>query len=428
MLRYFAVFVGFLTNYLAFYSHASSEIPDPLTLEQALSIAEEGHPGISVYEMQLEEAYSRRELVQSETGIDIGLQLRAQWVEPPPELLPRGREDHSAVLFASKPLWDFGRSSNRVIAAQSRHELEALRLQQAKQNHRLEVMRAFFNVILSDLQFTRDDEAMTVAYLDYDKLKRRQVLGQYSEIDVLEKEAEFQALREVRVRSASLRKETRAYLSLMLNRPNDLVSQVIFPQLDYSKLAIPEVEKIQKAVHENNLDLRIMEEQIKALRHELESIIAQRRPRLSAEVLGGVYEREIGRNDQWRASLVMDMPIYQGGKVGAESALKRSEIKKIEYQRQLLKAQLNQQGLEMIHGLEQLKARKQANEVNRSYRELYLDRARALYNMEVKVNLGDATAAMSEAMWASAKTDIEMAMQWETLLNLTQLRREELNQ
>ena len=65
--------------------------------------------------------------------------------------------------------------------------------------------------------------------------------------------------------------------------------------------------------------------------------------------------------------------------------------------------------------LDALRIRLQEMEVAADYRELYLDRSRALYEMEVKTDLGDSMVKVSEALRNLKKVQFDIALAWARL-------------
>ena len=57
----------------------------------------------------------------------------------------------------------------------------------------------------------------------------------------------------------------------------------------------------------------------------------------------------------------------------------------------------------------------------KDYRELDLDRSRALYELEVKTNLGDAMVEYTGAEREMVMTEFRIALAWEQIDNLTGL-------
>jgi len=142
-------------------------------------------------------------------------------------------------------------------------------------------------------------------------------------------------------------------------------------------------------------------------------IVAERNrdmPVLSAQFELGEYEVERESRDTARAQLVLRVPIYQSGKTRASidraSALhlqQKAKLKKLE--QELL---LNIAGL--IKELNILKTKKQTATQRLSYRDLDLEKRRALYEMEAATNMSEKQAAVSEAQWHILKLDFEHAL------------------
>ena len=65
-------------------------------------------------------------------------------------------------------------------------------------------MRSFFDVILADLQYARDNEAMAGAYIDADRARDRHELKRLSDVDLLQLEAAYQEALQLRTESAAL--------------------------------------------------------------------------------------------------------------------------------------------------------------------------------------------------------------------------------
>jgi len=81
--------------------------------------------------------------------------------------------------------------------------------------------------------------------------------------------------------------------------------------------------------------------------------------------------------------------------------------------------QLRHAVLELWLQLQTLKVQREAAGVGRDYRELYLDRSRALYELEVNADLGDAMVRLTEAELAEVDTEFQTALAWARLDALT---------
>jgi hypothetical protein len=59
-----------------------------------------------------------------------------------------------------------------------------------------------------------------------------------------------------------------------------------------------------------------------------------------------------------------------------------------------------------------LGTRLQQMKTKADFNELYLDRSRALYDLEVKTDLGDAMVAMSATRYQQAQVEFDLALAW----------------
>jgi hypothetical protein len=96
---------------------------------------------------------------------------------------------------------------------------------------RLEIMERFFDVLLADLSFASDSEAMAVAYIQFDRASVRNELGQISPLRVLELESVYQDLLHRRAASEVSQQLTRALLAQALGNPADLPRNLLQPDL-----------------------------------------------------------------------------------------------------------------------------------------------------------------------------------------------------
>ncbi len=81
----------------------------------------------------------------------------------------------------------------------------------------------------------------------------------------------------------------------------------------------------------------------------------------------------------------------------------------------LTRQYLNQAGLEQLLSINLLEAQQRENSVQIDYRDLYLDRSRTLYELEVKADLGDAMTNQTTARLAQMETDFQLLMSWAVL-------------
>ena len=416
------------TAHYAKAENTASPLPDPLTLEAALSYQNVLHPNIKIKESGLSQAKESLGLTESITDVDIRAIAEARYIEPPNTLVSLGREDHRAKITARKTLYDFGRTSHLSNSAKQLVDVAELELNKSIQLHRLEVMQSFFNVILADLRYNYDNEAMAIYFIQYDRAKERYELGQLSEIDVLQKQSEYMEVRRDRFRSEAKQRTTRVAMSEILNTPSQVISRFIPPVLDYSKYKIKDVDQLEAFALNNNIDLKILQKKREKARKIIQSLRANKRPIVSATAEAGIYSRGLGSNNDWLLGLGVEIPLYQGSRVSKSIAVQNEIVQQINYQILHEELQLKKEILSLWLDIDVLLKQRESTEVAVDYRELYLDRARSLYEMEVKTDLGDSMVALTSAARYQAETEFELAMKWERLSYLTQMKLEALRQ
>jgi len=84
--------------------------------------------------------------------------------------------------------------------------------------------------------------------------------------------------------------------------------------------------------------------------------------------------------------------------------------------------------LKVSHQLEELIAKRKEAEVTLVLKELELEKSRALYEMEVKADLGYSMSELTNAQLKSAQTDYQLALVWYKLDLLTANIELDLNQ
>lgn len=398
---------------------ALEPLPEPLTLKYALSLAEASHPDLSL--QQSAQARTEAELLgaESDTAVSVSIEGRARWIQPP-DVAPDNSvtDDHKISLFLRKPLYDFGQSSSRYEAALQANAGAEQRYQAALLQRRVAIMRAYFDVLLADMEYARDNEALATAYIAFDRLRTRQELGQASDIAVAELDSAYQQARLQLNLSETRQRATRAWLANVLGRPGMLPSELRTPILDYHLRPLPEYEKLLKQAMATSPLLKALQAELTATQQRLEASRASGRPRLDAELEASDYSRELGSSDHWRAGINLSVPLYTGGRVDALAAQQQAEIYRIQATLEQARYDLRQQVLEQWLELQTLKLRRERANSESDFRELYLDQSRANYEMEFKSDLGDAMVRLSEAQLELAKNNFDYAIAWEQLAAL----------
>lgn len=398
---------------------AAYALSDPLTLEEALMLADQPHPELERVRARVEGAEADAALARSLRGLRSNLDLTPQSVRPSggPDTGMVG--DSRARLLLSKRLYDFGRSRALEDSALSSLEARQLVFLDTRQRRRIEIMQRFFEVILADLRYAADNEIMALTYVSLDRGRDRHDLGQVSDVDLLELESRYQQTLVTRTLSQKRQASSRLQLALALNRPEELPRELTRPVLAGIGREIPEVQDLYARAKTLNPALQALRREAEAARQALAAERARRRPVLTAEGEAAWYEREFTSRDELRATLNLRIPLYQGGEDRAAIAAGLARWHEQEARLAQAELDLRQTVLDLVQEAETRKIERKAAQIKISYRDLYLDRSRALYELEVRTDLGDAMAQMSVAQWEAAQAEFRLALTWAKMDALT---------
>lgn len=390
-------------------------LPEPLTLDFALTLVDQQHPNLRLADAEKRIAESALLQASSADDLSINLKATAGWIEPSILASNKSNEDHRLGLFVNKTLYDFGRSTSKIETEENNFLSQNLYYLSERQRQYIRIMQSYFNVVLADLQFYRYNEEMAVAYIQYDRLSIRQKLGQYTEVDVAEKRAEYERVRRLRTQSESQQRVTRSILAQALNRPDDLPATVAKPELNDLSRKLPEFEELQKKVVDNNPTLRALREQLAAANNNIQYARAGSKPVLSAGVESYAYTRETASSDKWRALITLDVPLWTGGRVDAEVAKAKAAVYKVEAQLAQQELAAKQKALELWMTINTLKVKHDEVLAAMNFSELSLDKNRALYELEVQADLGYSMVQFSAAEREVVQTGFDIALAWAQL-------------
>lgn len=263
-----ALAITFLLTTLASATASADEalvdVPDPLSLEQALRFAET-HPRVQA------------ERAPSGAALDL------------PRAQPLYLGCHSLAFSGAR-----GNDAERDVAWSA--------LLSSTDAQRLEITQRFYDVLLADLSFARDNEAMAVAFIQFDRAEAREELGQFSPLRTAELQADYQLIRRQRAASEAAQRVTRALLATAMGRPSSLPRQLITPDLEASNSEPLELDAIVNTALDNNPQLKaLMQDRTDAERALVRMAVRERTLELLTrlELLQVIAEQARSESD-WR--------------------------------------------------------------------------------------------------------------------------------
>ncbi|MBI5461525.1 MAG: TolC family protein [Gammaproteobacteria bacterium] len=393
----------------------AAALPEPLSLDHALSLAQEPHPDLQAAAAETDIALAQRDRARAAYGVNAGVNAAARWIEPADYAFDQSHNDAQASLVLSKRLYDFGRTRANVAAADATLSGRQLRYADTQTQRSLNILERYLDVLLADLRFRVEDEAMAIAYVRVDRARDRHELGQISEIALLAAETQYQETRSARYAAQAQQRTRRVALAETLNRPGQLSNTLEEPALDTIALEPPALEKTVAEILHDNPRLRALRAETEAARERIQAARAADRPVVSGRAEASEYQRQTGSTDPWAVGVQVEIPLYTGGRSSAERAQARAELTRSEAELARAELELRESAHTLWEEIEVLRASREEAQTRIDYRELYLDRSRTLYEMEVNSDLGDAMVVSSQARLRQAELDYRLLLDWARL-------------
>ena len=408
------VLPSLLISISAYASEAeSAALPEPLTLEYALSLATEDHPSLLNAKYQLDSQIARRQQAEAADDFSASLTGRARWIDVPLYTPSPGvNDDHAVGITLTKPLLDSGFSTSQQKAASFYEEGARFNYRSAVQQRRELIMRRYLDVLLADLQFFRENEHMASAYIRLDRAQKRQKMGQGEDLEILKLEREYQKVRRDRYYFEGQQRVTRASLAEAMNRPGMLPSTLNKPSLTALERKIPEVDFLQSWARQNNPQLQALRKELSGRTAAVQAAHAKDGLRMDVELSYNSYTFQPSGRENWRAGINFSYPLSLDGRSDADTALALSQKYLAQSRLQEAENRLDQAVLEAWMQLGSLRIERQEMQALNDYAGFYLDRIRTIYEQGLQTTLGDAMIRITDAEWRLARTEYEMAMLW----------------
>ncbi|MEW8625267.1 MAG: TolC family protein [Candidatus Thiodiazotropha sp.] len=397
---------------------AVEPLPSPLTLEFALSLADSEHPDRSLADAALAQAEAARHLADSNDDLRVDLSAELRAIEPSEIAIYQTHNDSLARLKISKQLYDFGRTAHALEAADADLESRRWQLMEVRQQRRLDVMARYFNVLLADLENARDTEALSIDYIRFDRARTKNELGRVSDVDMLELESRYQQSRRKVALSGNRQRITRSQLAISLNRPLDLPADLEIPNFDAAD-EVGDVDELVALALTGNPGMQKLRAELQAAQKQLQASESASNPIIRAQLEAAAYERELGGRNPLTAALVFEVPLYQGNRVDADTARQRAKVQQKQAELAAYELALRQQVLDYWMELNQLRVAGEEISVTGDYRDLYLDRSRTLYELDLSSDLGDSMTQIADIQFQQAKNSYQIQLALAHLKALT---------
>ncbi len=375
-------------------------LPEPLTLAAALASAQNpAHFELIEIEQRLQAKSAELGIERSNNDFRLDLTGRLREVGLNDTARDNGDDetgDSAASLILSKPIYDFGLQDS----LEKRKQLQMHALEQQKilllEQRRLQILEKYFAVLNADNHFLSENEALAIGYIRYDNAVQDQELGLASEIDVLQLQAEYEVIRQKRQLAEQQQRLSRSILAEAMGYPGQLSSELEKPQIDGQRKLPEDVNALVTRALQNSLEARVASANTRAAQAAIAIAEAEGGPSLDLELELSTYQRETNTRDDWRAGLYIEIPLYNSSSP-ARVSLATAQFRQAMASQQQLESQLRLEVLRLWQELQRLQLEIAGRNIERDYREHYLDRSRAEYELEYKTDLGDSMVLYSRS-------------------------------
>lgn len=390
-------------------------LPNPLTLEYVLSHSLNEHPQLQLQQALINQIRAQQLLQSSTDKTQLNLVGRLGWRD----YADKTEKYNLAALQLTQKLYDFNQNGLLNEALSTKEQAQQMLVIEAENQLKLQIMQAYFNVVLADFQYRIDNEAMAVAYIKFDKAEDMYELSRISDVEFLEIETEYETILTTRTRSENRQLKSRIALVNLMGLPQARPDELILPELKtFSKRDVQELElaSLYQQVVESNREIQFLKQQVQAGLLEMQSKQAQGKPTISLDARAGHLSSypEI-REGHWSVGLLVDMPLYDGGSVDAKVSQVKAKVQELDAKMKLKGQLLRDEVSDLYFQLRMLKSEQAQNQKFGDYSDLYLDYSRALYENESAADLGDAMVRLSQANYDQINWQFKQALLWTKL-------------
>ncbi len=391
-------------------------LPDPLTLEAVLKYADSTPPEVLLLRAKAAMLTAQQQAAATATAPRAAVSGSVGRHE----FQDHDHAYHTLYLNLSKQLYDQNRSAALQNALETRCKAVEIREVEARQRYRRQLMRAFFDVILADLDYRRLNEKMAVVYVTLDRMRDRHKLGAISDVALARQEKDYQALLLKRDQAEKRQRETRVLLAILMGRPDAVIDAVKPPSLSPFKRSLPPLEKLMAKATRQAPALQALRTELAALEQKKEW--ARRASPITVTAMGqaGIrhYENEIDK-DRWNVTLQLNVPFYDGG--ATDAALAQVAAERLQLLAQLAKAQrtVQQRVVQLWRQLASLNREKDFLKAYSEFVDLNYTLKQGLYENEERTDLGNAMIEQSNYDYRMAEARFRYALLWQELDDLT---------
>ena len=398
------------------HAQAPETLPTPLTLNYVLSLPAHMNPAFMSEQARLLQVQAQQTEASAQDKLNFDLQGRLG----KREFQNEAQDYNLAALHLGMPLYDFGRTSSETQAWSLDASANEYRLKSIEQQFRLDLMLAYFNVLLADARYRIDNEAMAIAYVKQDKVREAHELGQASDTELYEADAHYQRALLKRQRAlADLRRLPMLLINAM-GYPDAELPDLKLPTLSEPPESLLELEHYLQLALDHNPDILAVQQSYDASQQRVESAQAGGLPEIRADAwLGQLSSYPETREGNWRAEVSVNIPLYDGSLSKSKVDIERAKSQQARSEIFVMQQQIREQVTNLYFKLQLLSVENKTVAASQMAAEINLDYRRALYENEQQTDMGDAMVRISQTHYDALAFKLNSALLWAKMQALT---------
>lgn len=416
MKRFTLVSLTCLMSALSVQAEEAEPLPTPLTLEYVLELPARMSPSVLRQQASVLQAQAQQMEVTAQDSLNFDLQGRLG----KREFRNENQDYNLAALHMGLPLYDFGRTTASEQAWSLDAKANEYRLESIEQQFRLDLMRAYFNVLLAEVRYRVENEAMAIAYVTLDKIREAHELGLASDTELYENEENYQKVLLKRQRALTDLRRLPMLLVNAMGRTDAILPDLTLPELIGPPETLLELEDYLRLALDNNPDILAAKQAYDASQYRVESAQAGARPVIRADAwVGQLSSYPEVREGHWQAQVSIDFPLYDGGL--SKSRVDRERAQRLETRAGFLEIeqQVREKIMNLYFQLELLAVEKRAVEASQTAADYNLDYKRAIYENELQTDLGNAMVRITQTDYDALEFNLKRALLWANMQALT---------
>ncbi len=384
---------------------AVDKLENPLSLKTAINIAINN--SLIIKQLVIKHQLARNKLANVLAIDNININFNA---------IAEKKENYSSdnthlSLLVNKNLYN---QSNIIKTDSAKAELDIIKQQLIKEKIQQEIIvtEIFFSVLLSDLKHQAIVEKLAIFAVKENRIKDKYELSvpETADLDLLAAKNNTQLVLTELNNVEAKQITTRANLARIigLDFDNDL-DELKTPELaKYMVFVTKDFKDIKNKIINNNLNIKINNNNITNIKNTIKAERNNKEIKLNSYLkIGHNSSSENNINGDWKVGIIFNMPF--GSNIQSIAVDRLNII--LHQQQNLLQQQENtlvQQALELWYKLKTLKQQQSSLAVQLEYRDFYLERARANYELDLKSDIGDAMYKYTNTEYLIAKTNFNI--------------------